>query len=87
MLIKIFGKIPSVIFEDEKTNSVSIPYYTILQRLGARFHPDPIRDCYDYRFAKFTIFSSSTPLTSRKYLEIPIPFKKHDLSIGIRNYG
>jgi len=87
LLIKIFGRITTEDYEDEKTNSITIPHYTLLKKLGAKFHRDCARDCYDYRFAQFTIYSCSTPLTSRKFIAIPIPFMKKDFSIGIRHYG
>lgn len=87
MLIKIFGRIAAERFEDEQTNSITISHYSLLKKLGARFHPDHLRDCFDFRFAQFTIHFHNKRLSDRKYFQIPILFKKHDLSIGIRNYG
>jgi len=70
------------IVEDENTISTKIPHYTILKKLGARFHRDEIRACYDFRFATFTISSTSKPMTIRIRLKISIPFMVND--IGIR---
>jgi len=85
MKIRFFGKSPKQwIVEDENTISTNIPHYTILKKLGARFHRDEIRACYDFRFATFTISSASQPMTIRIHLKLLIPFMKNDM--GIRFY-
>jgi len=85
MNIQLFGKSPKQwIVEDENTTSTNIPYYTILSKLGARFHRDYIRDYYDFRFATFSISSTtSKPMLARLHLKLSIPFMKNDIGIGI----